>query len=312
MARQGSRAVSGAAQGPAGQQRGCQAGAKAPVGAHLPAGTHLPRLVFSDLDGTFVTTHKEVPRRNWDLLDRLATRGIPFVPCTGRSISGIPDDVLNHPASRYAISCNGVMVQELPSGRILHADYMGKERTLALYQQVKHLDITYDVFIDGKIMCEKDRYDRLGLMGLSPDDLRFTRKARTRSELLVPQVLQQGDLVERVTVYWRYPQDRDYVISRVEATPGLVWTSSVPHDIEIMDQNASKGAALTWLCQHLGVSMADVVAFGDAANDMPMLQAAGDGVAMANALPEVIACADHVAPSNDEAGVAQYLESLGV
>jgi hydroxymethylpyrimidine pyrophosphatase-like HAD family hydrolase len=56
----------------------------------------------------------------------------------------------------------------------------------------------------------------------------------------------------------------------------------------------------------VGIDVGDVVAFGDEANDLPLLLAAGDGVAMANATDEVRAVADHVTSSNDDAGVAAY------
>ena len=81
-------------------------------------------------------------------------------------------------------------------------------------------------------------------------------------------------------------------------------------NVEITSVRATKGTALTWLCGHLGISPADAVAFGDSSNDLAMIEAAGDGVAMGNASPEVKAAADHVAPPCAEAGVARYLEPM--
>lgn len=96
----------------------------------------------------------------------------------------------------------------------------------------------------------------------------------------------------------------------VDADPMLRRASSLPSNIEITHKEAHKGAALAWLCGHLGVDTADAVAFGDGDNDLSMIRAAGDGVAMANAIPEVLAAADHVTSSCDEAGVAAYLEPV--
>lgn len=283
-----------------------------PPATSSPVGHAPVRMVFSDLDGTFLTRQKTIPQRNLDALTRLAERGLAFVPCTGRSASSVPPELLRHPASRYVVADNGVIVAELPSGRVLNAWYMGKERTLALYEEVKDLDITFDVFMDGKILCEEVRYDRIPLMVHPEADLRFSLSSRTRTDLTVPQMLERARHVERVTVYFHRPSDRAEVIRCVEGTPGLTWTTSVPYDIEIMDAHASKGAALRWLCGYLGIATGDVVAFGDGENDVPMIKAAGDGVAMANAAPSIRAVADHVAPSCDEAGVARYLEGLGL
>ena len=72
--------------------------------------------------------------------------------------------------------------------------------------------------------------------------------------------------------------------------------------------------AIAWgvarLCERLGIERDDVVAFGDALNDVELLAWAGHGVAVANAVPEAVAVADEVTATNDEDGVAQVLERL--
>ena len=86
------------------------------------------------------------------------------------------------------------------------------------------------------------------------------------------------------------------MLDAVARRPELVGVSSIPMNVEVTSVMATKGTALLWLCEHLGVSPADTVAFGDSGNDVSMLEVAGDGVAMANACPECLAVADHVAP----------------
>ena len=70
----------------------------------------------------------------------------------------------------------------------------------------------------------------------------------------------------------------------------------------------SKGTALQWLCQHLGVDPSQVVAFGDGENDKEMLEFAGLGLAVANAGEVCQAVADGVIGACDQDGVAIYLE----
>ena len=80
--------------------------------------------------------------------------------------------------------------------------------------------------------------------------------------------------------------------------------------LEICPTGVSKAAGLAVVCAQLGVDAADVLAFGDNVNDVPMLVWAGHGVAVANAHPELRAIADEVTGSNDDDGVARYLEDL--
>ncbi|MET0235712.1 MAG: HAD hydrolase family protein, partial [Kibdelosporangium sp.] len=78
--------------------------------------------------------------------------------------------------------------------------------------------------------------------------------------------------------------------------------------LEISRLGITKASGLAEAADMFSVDVTDVVAFGDMPNDIPMLEWAGHGVAMANAHPDVLAVADEVAAANSEDGVAQVLE----
>lgn len=92
------------------------------------------------------------------------------------------------------------------------------------------------------------------------------------------------------------------------ALPHLQITSSAPGNIEIMPSDAGKGAALACIAGTLGLTRENVMAVGDADNDLSMLNYAFHSVAMGNAAPNVRACCRYVTASNDECGVAQIIE----
>ena len=76
----------------------------------------------------------------------------------------------------------------------------------------------------------------------------------------------------------------------------------------IMSRNATKARGVKRLAAHFGVSLSDVVAFGDDYNDIGMLQECGVGVAVANAIDEAKAAADVICGDNDSDGIAKWLE----
>ena len=80
--------------------------------------------------------------------------------------------------------------------------------------------------------------------------------------------------------------------------------------MEIFKASCSKGDGLRWVADYCGVEMSETVAIGDNFNDVEMLQAAGLGVAMGNAEPEIVKYADVVTLTNDEDGVAAVLEQI--
>jgi hydroxymethylpyrimidine pyrophosphatase-like HAD family hydrolase len=80
--------------------------------------------------------------------------------------------------------------------------------------------------------------------------------------------------------------------------------------VEISAAGVTKASALARVADELGVAAAHAVAFGDMPNDLPMLRWAGTSYAMGNGHPDLLAAADHVAPTNDEDGVARVLAGL--
>ena len=124
------------------------------------------------------------------------------------------------------------------------------------------------------------------------------------------QTIASVGTLERLAMYWRDRRDREEILRALADVPGIAVTSSHPKNIEVMDESASKGASLAWLCGHLGIDPAEAVAFGDNFNDIEMLETAGTGIAVANAEPEVLAHADRQTAGNDEDGVARAIMEL--
>jgi Cof subfamily protein (haloacid dehalogenase superfamily) len=102
------------------------------------------------------------------------------------------------------------------------------------------------------------------------------------------------------------PDLRQKVAAHVDGLADLVLSS--PFLLEIMPRGTSKGAGLAWLLDYLGISPDEVLALGDADNDIEMLRMAAIGVAMANAMPMVKQAADVIVASNDADGVAEAIE----
>lgn len=80
------------------------------------------------------------------------------------------------------------------------------------------------------------------------------------------------------------------------------------HGFDVIQAGVSKGKALRWLASHFGIAISETVAIGDSPNDIEMLKAAGLGLAMGNATPEVKAVAKTSVASNAEDGVAEAIE----
>ena len=268
------------------------------------------KLVFVDMDGTFLDSNKAVCPRNKDVMDLAARLGIQFVPCTGRNVNGIPAEMVDHAAVRYAVCCNGALIRDVRTGEILHEVDLDKDTVRGLFKELEDLPITFDLFADGKIYTLDDRWDCIDQMECDEPTRRQLKSFRVRYDGTFEQLMEECGNICRINIFVLDDESKRRAWGVVDANPMLRRSTSLPSNIEITHKEAHKGAALAWLCRHLGVDVADAVAFGDGDNDLSMIRAAGDGVAMANAIPEVLAAADHVTSSCDEAGVAAYLEPI--
>ena len=90
--------------------------------------------------------------------------------------------------------------------------------------------------------------------------------------------------------------------------PEVDMARSSEYYLEIFPKGVTKGEALAAVCEKLNIKLEETIAFGDQELDVPMIQKAGVGIAMGNAIEEAKAAADYVTRSNNDAGIAYALE----
>lgn len=269
------------------------------------------KLVFVDMDDTFVAPDKTIPADNLRILDELEARGIGLVPCTGRSVVGLPPELIAHPCVTYAICGGGAITYDVRSQRPIATELIAAPSVRSLYEGVCDCACTFDLFTpDGRVLSSAERWPYFAQLDISEPLRQMLYSLRTRVEGTTQELVESTPEVCRVTICCVGERDVERVWEVARSHPELTSVSSTPCNVEITRAGADKGSALRGLCARLGADVADTVAFGDSGNDVPMLRAAGDGVAMGNAVPACLEAADHVAPPCDQAGVARYLEGL--
>lgn len=275
--------------------------------------TGMPRMVFCDLDSTLLDSEKHMSDRTRRALRGLAGYGIGFVPSTGRSVAGIPREVIELSGARYAITADGATVCRLArDGHMdLRVSEIPRDAVIDLLNLVGPSPSYIDLFSGGEAYVERGEMCKLDNFGLLPGDVSYIRSVRHETDITLVDFVEEGRPVERLTVFYADEAMRDAVYGYSQERGDLACFTSQRTNIEITAAEASKGNALLWLCGHLGISAEESIAFGDSLNDVSMLRAAGLGVAMANADEGVRRQADDVTHlSNDESGVAEYLEGF--
>jgi hydroxymethylpyrimidine pyrophosphatase-like HAD family hydrolase len=264
----------------------------------------LPKLVATDLDGTLVRSDETVSDYSLAVLRKVQEAGIPVIGVTGRGPRLVELCRRDLPGADMLVLANGgyVVDQRDPDGyRVLRrAQIPGPD----LAEALRRLE---------------DAVGPLSVLVESRED---------------PRAPLWGD----AHVVWPYPEWIPYERAKALAGPAYKGFASapgrtadellaiaaevVPPDLATLTQSGlgyveltapgvDKAAGLAVVATELGIDATEVCVFGDMPNDIPMFRWAGwRRVAVANAHPSVLALADEVTGSNDEDGVATWLESL--
>ncbi|MEU5908000.1 HAD family hydrolase [Micromonospora sp. NPDC047527] len=262
-----------------------------------------PRLIATDIDGTLIRDDHTVSPRTAGVLARIVEQGTPVVLVTGRPVRWLKMVYEQLAAPLPAVCANGAVVYDPVRDEVLRADPLAPQHLAEVAERLRAEvpGIAFAVEVEDS---REMRHEELYPLRWDADDNKI-RPIETPEELLsVPAV----KLLARAG-----EQDPDAFAELIAtAVAGLAEAthSSSSGLVEISAAGVTKAAGLDWYCDRLGVAAADVVAFGDMPNDVPMLTWAGRGVAVANAHRAVLAVADEVTAANSEDGVAAYLEKV--
>ena len=267
-------------------------------------------LIALDLDGTLLDSQKCLSPRNKEALCRCARLGIEIVPTTGRAVDGIMPEIRALAGVNYAITTNGASVMELACRKSLNRCTLSNDKAQEIIGIIKKYHAMYDPYIDGRGITQPSFIDNMKDFGLSEVMQAMVRATRDVVPDVIRYVVESGKAVEKFNIYVADLSDIPIIRKQLSMVEGLTISSSLYNNIEINAAGATKGNALIWLSDYLGIDRAGTMAFGDGENDVSMLRAAGIGVVMGNGVEAAKKAADEVTLTNDQDGVAEAIERL--
>jgi hypothetical protein len=259
------------------------------------------RLIVMDLDGTLLNEHAKITPRTRATLERAHAVGVAVAVATGRSYALIRYFTEGLPLTGPQITFNGAIVVDPITVRPIFLQAVPEALVTPVLAFLRDQEVYTCYYTE----------DAIYVRGHSP-----LERALVPPDF--PQPIATADLeglihlpcIKLVAV--AQPERIGELRPRAEHEFGrrLYVTQTSPVLLEFLHPEVSKGAALKRVIVDLDLDPAQVIAFGDSHNDLDMLRVAGTGVAMANASAEVRAAADHIAPSNNEDGIAATLDEL--
>ncbi len=268
------------------------------------------QLIALDLDGTLLNRQRRISDTNLKALKACQARGIHIAFASGRSFESVARLAAEYGLVVPIISGNGARLDASPDGPLLSEHPFDDALARQVFDLLKESKTYFTCYGHGTLYQNNLAYARDRLRGVNLHDA-FVMQAHRAERVVSDEALTVSEGLREPYKFVAFSED-DRHRERLRAAlleSGLrLNVSSSWHDnLEIMAPGAGKDVALRELAQHLGVPISQTMAFGDNGNDLPMLLAAGVPVAMENAIEDLKAAAQIIAPDHDLDGVAAVI-----
>ncbi len=259
-----------------------------------------PKLIALDIDGTLLSSQLTVLPKTKAALQSVAKNGHHVVVASSRpprSVRNIADGL--ELDSSVLISFGGAYILE--NQHVLFEQALSASLAQTIIERVRNAALHASLYSAENWFVEQDDLwaaQEATIVGFTPTLVGDLLHHMTN----VHKVLVMGD-AEKIATF-----QTELLASGLEIDA----VRSKPTYCEVNPFGIHKASAVELVAKHFGLSLADVIAFGDGENDLTMIREAGVGVAMGNAVESVKAVAKRVTKSNDEDGIAGALRELGM
>jgi len=272
-----------------------------------------------DLDGTILLPNTTLGERTQACIKKLISNGMEIIIATGRAIEAAERFRTAMGAEGPMVYFNGAEVVDMPSGKILHTNLIGKDVVDFGTDIARSLGIHFQVYLPAGISPDTGKRDinqkwEALLTEKDGPDVQMYKK-HTGIEPVIKDLKRTAALPDLEGcikgMYIADPSLHDEIRRRINERFGdrVSVMRSFPTFLEIINNGVSKGEGLKIAMDNKGLKPEEVIAFGDEENDLPMRSAAGFFAVPKNARANIQEAADFIYGSNADEGLAEYLEN---
>lgn len=259
------------------------------------------KMIVADLDDTLLNDNLQVSAENKEAIRKAQNLGLIFTIATGRMFQSAQVIAREMGVTGHIISYQGALVKTVETEEVL-------------VEQSVPFDLAADVLKEGYaagVHINLYLNDQLYVDTVTPEGIGYVQQSDVGMNP-VGNLIDFLDTSPTKILFIAEPDLLDDLQHRLQEKYGsaLYITKSKPFYLEFLHPQATKGHALKLLAEKLSIDREAIIAFGDSYNDIEMLEYAGMGVAMGNAPEAIKKIADQVTASNDESGIARFLEKF--
>lgn len=265
-------------------------------------------LFFTDLDGTLLTDDKQITPKTMEAIDAYISAGNKFIISSGRPFNNIRELAERTGLDRYKdlllICYNGSLIYDCGQEKYLADLRISKKDALHIIDTAEEMGLHCQTYSSTKVLCRKH----------DPESDYYA--AQTQMEFIYDEdILSRLDEAPHKALAVSLDSQKRLEALRERLAPWmegkLTTVYSAPQYLEFVDYRSGKGNAVRCVCDLYHVPASEAYVAGDANNDVSMLSAVGNSIAMINGSEEVKAVSSIItAKDNNHDGLADILFSL--
>jgi Cof subfamily protein (haloacid dehalogenase superfamily) len=255
------------------------------------------KMLVIDMDDTLLTDDHKISEENKEMLLKAQEKGVYVILASGRPTPAMTAYAKELQMDSYMISYNGAVVTDLKEDKILFEQTLTQEQIHELYEYSLKSKTHIITYLDGKVVSETNSEyidNELSITGLVHNKV-LDFKAAVQSSAVKCILLEEPSYLKEV--------EKDLK----KAMPHLSVSMSKPFFLEVAQNGIDKGASIKLLAEKLNILQSEIIAVGNAGNDLTMIEYAGLGVWVDNVDPELRHRGDVIVASNNNHGVAEVV-----
>ena len=286
------------------------------------------KLVAIDLDGTMLNSYGVVTENTKNIIKKTIEKGTDVIIASGRPIDSIKTIANEIGSKKYFIAGNGSLIYDIQKDEIIYEKYLKKEKVLEIIKMCEENSISYNVYTDKTILAKALKYN---VLYYYKENLKKPEDKQTHINIVenmydyIDKMNEEKFL--KITICDENKSVFNSIMKKLSEIGAIEvlevshmsrkiiqqGTEEIPIEYyytEISAENVDKWYAIEYLISKLNIEKEEVITIGDNINDKKMIQEAGLGVAMGQSTPAIKEIANEITTSNEEDGVAAFLEKI--
>lgn len=272
------------------------------------------KMVCIDMDGTLLSKAKKISEESKEVIKKVHEKGVEIVVTTGRIYNNAEyySNLLG--VKSPVIAANGAIVKSKIDSKIIYENPMNIEECIKLIDLLYEMKLLFHFYTADGIFCNNALTEIATKLYMTKqvgyESLKINYHVIKSKEKWKAFFKEHNNKITKCIVFSVSPEKIVKCKEKLKKLEGIVYFGAGKRSIEINNRGVSKGNAVKALGEKYGIKREEIICIGDNENDLSMIEYAGLGIAMGNAIDSVKEIADYITSSNDDNGVAKALRKF--